>query len=67
MAKFAYTTYHKVLVGLNTSLRGGTFDEDDFRKEVTVLNETIVDFTPLVTKFEKQYGKKFLSRPTETT
>ena len=67
MAKFAYTTYDKVLVGLNTSLRGGTFDEDDFRKEVTVLNETTVDFTPLVTKFEKQYGKKFLSRPTETT
>ena len=65
--KFAYTTYDKVKVGLNTSLRGGTFDEDDFRKEVTVLNETIVDFTPLVTKFERQYGKKFFSRPTETT
>ena len=31
-----------------------------------VLDETIVDFAPLVTRFEKQYAKKFLSRPTET-
>ena len=66
MAKFAYTTYHKVLVGLRTSLRGGTFDKDDFLKEMTVLDETIVDFAPLVIRFEKQFAKKFLSRPTET-
>ena len=66
MAKFAYTTYHKVLVGLRTSLRGGTFDKDDFLKEMTVLDDTIVDFAPLVIRFEKQFAKKFLSRPTET-
>ena len=66
MAKFAFTTYDKALVGLRTSLRGGAFDKDDFRKEMTVLDKTIIDFAPLVTRFEKQYGKKFLSRPTET-
>ena len=65
MARFAYTTYDKVLVGLRTSLRGGTFDKDSFLREMTVLDETIVDFAPLVTRFEKQYAKKFLSRPTE--
>ena len=55
-----------MLVGLRTSLRGGTFDEDGFLKEMTVLDETIMDFAPLVTRFEKQYAKKFLSRPGET-
>ena len=65
MARFSYTTYDKVLVGFGTSLRGGTFDKDGFLKEMTVLDETIVDFAPLVTRSEKQYAKKFLSRPTE--
>ena len=66
MAKFSYTTYDKVLVGLRTSLRGGTYDKDDFLKEMTVLDETIVDFAPIVTRFEKQYAKKFISRPAKT-
>ena len=66
LSKFFYTTYSKVLVELRTSLPGGTFNKDDFLKEMTVLDETIVDFAPLVTRFEKQYAKKFLSRPTET-
>ena len=66
MSKFSYATYDKVLVGLRTSLRGGTFNKNDFLKETTVLDETIVDFAPLVTRFEKQYAKKFLSRPIET-
>ena len=66
MARFAYTSYDKTLVSPRTSLRGATFDKDDFLKEMTVLDETIVDFAPLVTRFEKQYAKKFLSCPTET-
>ena len=65
LSKFCYTTYSKVLVELRTSLRGATFDKDDFLKEMTVLDETTVDFAPLVTRFEKQYAKKFLSHPRE--
>ena len=65
MSRFAYTFYDKVLLGLRTSLRGGYFNKDDFLKEMAVLDETIVDFALLVTRFEKQYAKKFLSRPTE--
>ena len=65
MTRFSYTTYDKVLVGLRTSQRSGTFDKDGFLREMTVRDETIVDFAPLVTRFEKQYAKKFLSRPTE--
>ena len=65
LSKFCYTTYSKVLVELRTSLRGATFDKDDFLKEMTVLDEIIVDFAPLVTRFEKQYAKMFLSHPRE--
>ena len=65
LSKFCYTTYSKVLVELRTSLPGGTFDKDDFLKEMTVLDETVIDFAPLVTRFEKQYAKKFLFCPRE--
>ena len=57
MARFADTSYDKTLVSLRTSLRGVTFNKDDFLKEMTVLDETIVDFAPLAIKFEKQYAK----------
>ena len=49
--RFARTSFDKVLLGLRTSLRGGTFNKDDFLKEMAVLDETIVDFAPLVTRF----------------
>ena len=57
MSKYAYTTYQKILADLKTSLRGAPFNKQDFLKEVNILNDTIIDFCPLVTKFEKQYGK----------
>ena len=66
MSKYAYTTYQKILADLKTSLRGGPFHKQDFLKEVNILDDTIIDFCPLVTKFEKQCGKKFLSsHPTD--
>ena len=65
MSKYAYTTYQKILADLKTSLRGGPFNKQDFLKEVNILDNTIIDFWPSVTKFEKQYGKKFLSQPTD--
>ena len=67
MPKFAFSTYHKILLDLRTALRGGAFNKNDFLKELNILDDTIVDFAPLVTKFEKQYAKTFLSRPAETS
>ena len=64
MSKYAYTTYQKILADLKTSLQGGPFNKQDFLKEVNVLDDTIIDFCPFVTKFEK-YGKKFLPYPTD--
>ena len=45
---------------------GGPFDKNDFLKELNILDDTIVDFAPLVTRFEKQYAKKFLPHPAKT-
>ena len=66
MSKFAYTTYQKILFDVRTALRGGPFNRDDFLKELNILDNTTVDFSPLLTKFENQYAKQFLSRPTDT-
>ena len=65
MSKFAYTTYQKVLLDLRTALRGGLFNKNDFLKELSILDDTITDFCPLVTKFEKQYAKQFFSHLTD--
>ena len=66
ISKFAYTTYQKTLLDLPTALRGGPLKKNDFLKELNILDDIIVDFAPLVTRFEKQYVKKFLFYPTET-
>ena len=65
MSKFAFSTYQKILLDLRTALRGGPFDKNDFLKELNILDDTIVDFAQLVTRFEQQYAKKFLSHPTD--
>ena len=65
MSKFAYTTYQKVLLDLRTALRGGSFNKNDFLKELNILDDIITNFCPLVTNFEKQYAKQFLSHPTD--
>ena len=65
MSRFAYTTYQKVLLDLRTALRGGSFNKNDFLKELNILDDTITDFCPLVTKFEKQYAKQLPSHPTD--
>ena len=66
MSKFAFSSYHKILLDLRTALRGGPFDKNYFLKELNILDDKIVDFAPLLTKFEKQYAKKFHSHLVET-
>lgn len=46
MSKYAFTTYEKVLLDLRTALRGGAFNKGDFIQELSILDDTIVDFTP---------------------
>lgn len=46
---------------LKTALRGGQFHKNEFIKEMNLTDDTIVDFGPLITQFEKQYNKTFLT------
>ena len=59
MTKIAFTTYEKVLVGLRSALRGDEFDKDLFIDKMKVIDEMIIDQTPLADKFKKIYDKKY--------
>ena len=53
MLKIAFTSYEKVLVELRSALRGDEFDK------MKVIDEMIIDQTPLVDKYVKLYDKKW--------
>lgn len=52
MCKFAYTTYEKVLVDLQASLRGAEFSGTQFVFEMKMIGDKMIDLCPLVDKFE---------------
>lgn len=54
--------YQKVLLDLCTALREGQFEKNEFKKEMNLIDDTIVDFAPLITQFEKQYNETFTSQ-----
>ena len=51
MTKIAFTTYENVLVKLRSALRGDEFDKDLFTDKMKVIDEMIIDQTPLADKF----------------
>ena len=59
MTKIAFTTYEKVLVELRSALRGDEFDKDLFIDKMKVVDEMIIDQTPLADKFVKKYDRKY--------
>ena len=59
MTKIAFTTYEKVLVKLRSALRGDEFDKDLFIDKMKVIDEMIIDQTPLADKFVKKYDRKY--------
>ena len=59
MTKIAFTTYEKVLVELRSALRGDDFDKDLFINKMKVIDEMIIDQTPLADKFSKIYDGKY--------
>ena len=59
MTKIAYTTYEKVLVELGSALRGNEFDKDEFIDKMKVIDEIIIDQTPLTDKHANIYNKKY--------
>ena len=57
--KIAFTTYEKVLIELRSALRGDEFDKDSFIDKMKVIDEMMIDQTPLADKFTKKYNKKY--------
>ena len=53
MTKIAFTTYEKVLVELRSALRGDEFDKNEFIEKMKVIDEMIIDQTPLADKSVK--------------
>ena len=60
MTQIAFTTYQKVLVELRSALRGNEFNKQDFIDRMKLLDDMIIDQTPLADRFIKKYEKKYL-------
>ena len=59
MTHIAFTTYEKVLVELRSALRGDEWSRQDFIDRMKLIDEMIIDQTPLADRFVKNYNKKF--------
>ena len=59
LLKFSLTSYEKVLTNLGEATRGGDFHYKEFIHDTKILEQEILDLSPLSYKFEKKYYKKF--------
>ena len=59
MSRIAFTTYEKVLVELRSALRGDEWDKQEFIDRMKLINEMIIDQTPIADRFASRYNKKF--------
>ena len=59
MSKIAFTTYEKVLVELRSALRGDEFNKDDFIDRMKLIDEMIIDQSPIADRFANRYNNKF--------
>ena len=60
MSQIAFTTYDKVLVELRSALRGDEFNKQEFIDRMKLIDEMIIDQTPIADRFAKKYNKKFM-------
>ena len=60
MTQIAFTTYEKVLVELRSALRGDEFNKKEFIDRMKLIDEMIIDQTPIADRFVKKYNKKFM-------
>ena len=59
MTQIAFTTYNKVLVELRSALRGDEFNKQELIDRMKLIDEMIIDQTPLADRFVKRYNEKF--------
>ena len=59
MTRIAFTSYEKVLVELRSALCGDEFNKQEFVDRMKLIDEMIIDQTPIVDRFVSRYSKKF--------
>ena len=59
MSRIAVTTYEKVLVELRSALRGDEWDKEEFVNRMKLVDEIIIDQTPIADRFASRYSKKW--------
>ena len=59
MSRIAFTTYEKVLVELRAALRGDEWNKQEFVDRMKLVDEMIIDQTPIADTFASRYSKKF--------
>ena len=58
MSRIAYTTYGKVLDELRSALRGNKFNKQEYIDRMKIMDEMIIDQTPLADQYVKRCKKK---------
>ena len=56
---FAYQNYEHLLNEIIDALRSGEFNRDDLLSKMNIIDNYIVDITPVVDKYLKKYDNKF--------
>ena len=59
MSRIAFTTYEKVLVELRAALRGDEWSKEDFVDRMKLIDEMIIDQSPIADRFVSRYNTKF--------
>ena len=59
MSRIAFTSYEKVLVELRSALRGDEWNKEEFVDRMKLIDEIIIDQTPIADRFESRYNEKF--------
>ena len=59
MSRIAFTTYEKVLVELRAALRGDEWNKQEFVDRMKLIDEMIIDQTPIADRFVSRYNEKF--------
>ena len=59
MTRIAFTTYEKVLIERRAVLRGDEWNKQEFVDRMKLIDEMIIDQTPVADRFEIKYKNKF--------
>ena len=59
MSRIAFTTYEKILVELRAALRGDEWDKEEFVNRMKLIDEMMIEQTPIAVRFASRYNKKF--------